>query len=67
MERKISKAGQGHADHRLWPHQRRQASAEDPLQMIMAIIDGQDMCIPVDDGNRYYQDIVRLGVAITAE
>ncbi len=35
--------------------------------MIMAIIDGQDMCIPVDDGNRYYQDIVRLGVAITAE
>lgn len=45
----------------------RYITTPDGLQMIMAIINGQDMCIPVDDGNRYYQDIVRLGIDVASE
>jgi len=45
----------------------RYLTTPEGLQMIVAHIDGVEMCIPVDEGNRIYQDIVRLGVAITAE
>lgn len=32
--------------------------------MILAEVNGQETCIPVDPRNRHYQDLIRLGVTV---